>query len=49
MKNLKRHAKFYLAILFAAVLVFGTVGIAMAGNLGVEDAGVMRTKLYSVQ
>ena len=39
MKNFKRSAKFYLAVLFAAVLVFGTVGVAMAGNLGVEDAG----------
>ena len=39
MKNIKRQAKFYLAILFATVLVFGTVGVAMAGNLGVEDAG----------
>ena len=39
MKKLKRHAKLYLAILFATVLAFGTVGVAMAGNLGVEDAG----------
>ena len=39
MKKFKRSAKFYLAVLFAAVLVFGTVGVAMAGNLGVEDAG----------
>ena len=39
MKNFKRHAKFYLAILFATVLVFGTVGVAMAGNLEVDDAG----------
>ena len=43
MKNiLKKNAKIYLAILFAAVLVFGTcgsLGVALAGNLGVEDAG----------
>ena len=36
---MKRKIKSLMAILFVVVLAFGTVGITMAGNLGVEDAG----------
>lgn len=36
---MRKNVKLCLAILFAAVLVFGTVGVAMAGNLEVDDAG----------